>query len=632
MKCPSCRHPAQLNERGAADLPTAFHINNLLEIDQLLKKTQNNNADPAAESKGDPVPNRPSPVPIMCLAHNDKRDIYCETCSELVCFKCSAESHRDHQCDRAERLFPRHKKEIEACLLPVRKRIDEIEQILAEFTSREGEIREQGEAVQKEIDETYQQMMNRLQESREKVSQDVAAALQEKLQLHSAQRAHVETVLVKLKSCLEFVEEELRSQAQFQIQAAKNQLVKHLNQAHSEVKVSELQPVQQPNIAFTTDKSSLSACSKIGDINSKQSFLWPGLFRVDILSRVFRDKEIELFRTSSISLSASRLCCQLTPVQGRVSKPVECPVTDVGEGWFRVLILSNTAGLHQLRVLIDGVDIYGSPFSVQVVDWNRQSLMSFAKGLSLPYGVAVTDDGQHVVVAESGASRVTLYSISWMVTKKVFTYNSEPGVVFPADVAVSDDRHIFVVDSSGKLGKFTFSLAHKASIHINCYGVAIHPLGDKVFCIDRTEHNVTVLNTDLTHSYSFGSKELFSNPCGIAIDTSGMVYVVDSIKGAVFKFTPEGEHLATIGSQGEEPHQFGQPNSICIDSNEIVYVTDIGKHQVMMFTTAGKFLAKFGRSGKQLSPRGIAVDKAGNVYVCDYGNDEVLVSKPLSHS
>ena len=40
VQCPSCRHPTQLSERGAAALPTAFHINNLLEIDQLLKKTR----------------------------------------------------------------------------------------------------------------------------------------------------------------------------------------------------------------------------------------------------------------------------------------------------------------------------------------------------------------------------------------------------------------------------------------------------------------------------------------------------------------------------------------------------------------------------------------------------------------
>ena len=48
-----------------------------------------------------------------------------------------------------------------------------------------------------------------------------------------------------------------------------------------------------------------------------------------------------------------------------------------------------------------------------------------------------------------------------------------------------------------------------------------------------------------------------------------------------------------------------------------------------MFTTEGEYLGKFGRSEKQvLNLRGVAVDKTGNVYVCDVDCGEVLVSRP----
>ena len=142
----------------------------------------------------------------------------------------------------------------------------------------------------------------------------------------------------------------------------------------------------------------------------------------------------------------------------------------------------------------------------------------------------------------------------------------------------------------------------------------------------------TVLNADLTIFHSFGGKELFTKPHGIAIDTKGMVYVTDRDKGVVLKFTPEGEHLATIGSNGELHYQFSEPRGICIDSNDIMYVTDVAKHQVMMFTTEGDFFGNFGcaHSGKpMLEPRGIAVDKNSNVYVCDCEGREVLVSRPV---
>ena len=140
--------------------------------------------------------------------------------------------------------------------------------------------------------------------------------------------------------------------------------------------------------------------------------------------------------------------------------------------------------------------------------------------------------------------------------------------------------------------------------------------------------NIQVFNDDLTPSYSFSSGyDNYDGPLvHIAVDTKGMVYVTNPHKGHILKFTAEGERLATIGSKGREPHQFAWPLGICIDSNDIMYVTDNNKNKVFMFTTEGEFL---GCIDDTPNPNGIAVDKIGNMYVCDVRNGQVLVSKPL---
>ena len=393
VRCPSCRQATQLGEKGAAAFPTAFIINNLLQIHETLK------------TSGGQVP--------LCQVHKNKpMDFYCETCEEHICVKCSTKSHHGHQYGHAEDLFPKHKQQIEATLISLKKQIDMVDGRMGLFEIMEGEMREQGEAVQKRIDDTYQQLIDRLQESRRKVSQEAHAALQEKLQLHSSQKANVKTILVQLESFKKFVDKELESRSQYQIQAARRQLVDRINNTHSEVKVGELQPAQEPNTTFTADKNTLSACGHIGDVTSKQSFSWPDLFSVDLPPRVFVDKQAKALVSLPMSLSASRLCClltpihieateSLTPIHSEATKPsVECPVIGIGEGQYKVMVQSSTAGLHQLRVLVDEVDIYGSPFTVHVVEWKRQNLVTFADGLDNPVGIAVTADGQYVMVAE----------------------------------------------------------------------------------------------------------------------------------------------------------------------------------------------------------------------------------------
>ena len=609
VRCPSCRQATQMSEKGAAALPSAFHINNLLEIDQLLKAQASH-----SESQYH-----------MCHTHNGRpKDIYCDTCDVLVCLKCIGESHSNHKYDHAEYLFTKHIQEIEECLKPVKKRIDKVEQTLACFDTREEEITKQGEDVLKEIDEFYQQLIIELQKSQRLVSQEVLAAVQEKLQLHSVQRGNVEVVLVQLKSCYDFVKEQLRSQSMYQIQMAKKQLVEHISSAHSEVIVSDLGPVQEPNITFSPNEITLSACSHIGDVKSKLSFL-PDFFSADLPSRMFTDRQEKVLLMTPISLSASRMSCQLNLAQSRSAEPVVCPVTAVGEGQYRISIQSSNVGLHHLTVQVDGLNIHGSPFNIPVTEWKRQSPVRFAKGLDHPSGIAVTDSGQYVVVAEWSGHRVTVLSKAGKVVKRFGSCGNGPGKFLnPWGVAVSADKHILVANRFDMLQKFSFSSTYEASADVKCCSVAIHPNG----MIFATTHEVVVLNDDLTTSRSFGDK-LFDFPCDIAIDTKGILYVTDTKKAAVLKFTPEGEHLATIGSKGEQPHQFLCPLGITIDKNDIMYVADPKKHQVMMFTTEGEFIGNLVHPGSTIfNVCGVAVSKTGNLYICD-ADGEVLVSKPL---
>ena len=517
---------------------------------------------------------------------------------------------------------------------PAKNRIDEVEQALALFDAREREMRELNEAVQKDIDDACQALMSKLEESRMRLSQEASASLQEKMKLHLSQKANVETVLAKMKSCKLKEEEESLSQAKlakadefkYEMQADMKQL--SITDTHSEqVKVSELQPTQELNIMFMLDKN---ACVQIGKISSKLS----SSLSVDLPTRILVSRKTIVAIKGPISLEPSRLSCKLnTPGESWLST---CPVTSVGEGQFRVMIRSSTAGLHQLRVLVDEVDIYGSPFSVHVVEWRKENSVHYFASLGNPWDVAVTDDGQYVVVTEFTSNCVTVLSKGYWYESQIVRNFSDSGgrLIRPKSLAVSADcKNIFVATET-RIEKYCLlSSVHQGSHTIDCAGLALHPVSGKLYCIDRAKRNIVVLNDDLTPSHVLNVKMASSVILAyrdLAIDSKGMLYIVSS-SYVVLKFTPEGEYYATIGSAGDQAYQFVDPRYICIDSNDIMYVTDIHKCCVMMFTTEGEYLenlcAYYDRiSVPKCELHGVSVDKTGNVFVCN-SNKQVLYFK-----
>ncbi|HEX5707368.1 MAG TPA: PxKF domain-containing protein [Pyrinomonadaceae bacterium] len=103
----------------------------------------------------------------------------------------------------------------------------------------------------------------------------------------------------------------------------------------------------------------------------------------------------------------------------------------------------------------------------------------------------------------------------------------------------------------------------------------------------------------------------FITPRGIAVDSSGNVYVPDQ-NTRVQKFDSSGNLISQFGIPGDVPGGFVTPNKVATDSAGNVYVTDNFNNRVSKFSSSGTFLLTWtGGSG------GIAIDSSNNVYVTD---------------
>src|SRR5262249_39236069 len=103
----------------------------------------------------------------------------------------------------------------------------------------------------------------------------------------------------------------------------------------------------------------------------------------------------------------------------------------------------------------------------------------------------------------------------------------------------------------------------------------------------------------------------FQNPSGIAVDSLGGAYVIDSSAYRVQKFDSSGTFVMKWGSQGFGNGQFTWLTGIAADASGNIYVADLDASRIQKFTSSGAFLTSWHVS----QPAGsVATGPMGDVY------------------
>jgi DNA-binding beta-propeller fold protein YncE len=153
-------------------------------------------------------------------------------------------------------------------------------------------------------------------------------------------------------------------------------------------------------------------------------------------------------------------------------------------------------------------------------------------------------------------------------------------------------------------------------------------------------------NGNLVKAFGAG---MIQFPHGIHVDRDGNVWVTDApfssragnrdtTKGhQVFKFSPDGELLLTLGRPGgaREPNHFWQPNDIVTAPNGDIYVSEghsdapTANARILRFTKDGKFRDAWGKRGsgvgELLQPHALAFDSRGRLFVGDRSNNRIVI-------
>lgn len=165
--------------------------------------------------------------------------------------------------------------------------------------------------------------------------------------------------------------------------------------------------------------------------------------------------------------------------------------------------------------------------------------------------------------------------------------------------------------------------------------VAAFDAEDQLYIADLTDR-IQVFDREGTYLRGWRMPGLnVDGPSGLTVDRWGRVLVADTHFYRVMVYDRQGRLQMQIGDgiQGTEPGRFGYPTDVVVDRAGNFYVAEYGENdRIQVFSPEGRWLRQWGGHGYEpgefLRPRALAIDGNDRIYVADSCNHRIQVFDP----
>jgi sugar lactone lactonase YvrE len=261
--------------------------------------------------------------------------------------------------------------------------------------------------------------------------------------------------------------------------------------------------------------------------------------------------------------------------------------------------------------------------------YNGDGIAATSAELNNPDAVAVDLSG-NIYIADSGNNRIRMIAPNGIISTVAGTgasgYGGDGGAATsailnqPSGVAVDSSGNLYLSDTANQIvrmvsgGVITTVAGIQGTPGTNCCNLPA----------TATELNI---------------------PQGLAVDSSGNIYVADFGDSTIREFTVGG-NMTTIAGTGTTGYngdgiaaiaaELNQPTAVAVDMYGNVYVADEDNNRIREFSPGGPISTVAGNgtqgyngtnmpaTGTELYvPSGVFVDSNGNIFIADFGNNLV---------
>ena len=663
LLCPQCRAPVDIPpQKGLSALQTAFHINSLIEIYDLIQIKSKSpsataapvctcaNCGPESEARyfcpqcsgflcedcrvihgkwpkySQHTPSTisgegsPKNGELSCTRHPSQPPIYyCQRCASLVCSECLDESadrcsHAEEHVVSVTEAMHQSKDAILSTLEPVRRHLGSIEGVIERIRAKKRHVAEQATNVVSCIDTDFCSLRRALEQRQTALKEAAEREEEGKLVGLKSQEDRAEAARVQLSDYLEGINNCLQKGGSLQVIKMKQVVRERVSVIMQEFQDLPLSPVEEANLHYFSCRDLSTSLPSHGVVYS--SSVAAADFSMALKSRHWAtactESSVAVVHLghSRLGDSYSQLDLSLTSEDNTNTIVMRRREFYLSNKQVAIYYIPISKGKKKLHVTLFGSEISGSPVDLTVMAPLRFT-GTFVHGvgeLKRPWGVAVTRTGQLVIIDNNGWAGVHVFEANGTKVRSfVRVALVTPELLLPKQVC-SEPR-----------------------------GVAISKDG-KILLVDGKRHRVQCLSFDGTLISVVGShgKEplQFNDPVGITVAPCGEVLVCDRRNHRIQVLGPtDFGFVRQIGKfDGDRPESLYLPWDIACDSEGLVYVADCGHCCVKVFTMEGRFVKKIGSEGigrgqfKHLSS--VAIDCNDYLYALDTMRACVSVFNP----
>jgi len=280
------------------------------------------------------------------------------------------------------------------------------------------------------------------------------------------------------------------------------------------------------------------------------------------------------------------------------------------------LFVGATAGIAYTQNPVTPVNSAPNPYQT-VENWAK---MPEGRTWGSTSAVDIDIDGKSIWVAERCGANSCLNSpnvdviLKFDETGKLVKSFGAGMMIFPHGIHVDREGNIWVTDGQDNFPR----PARGAAAGTTPGPPPAKPIGHQVFKFSPDGKLLMTLGKPGGNRPDGPSEpSSFYQPNDVVVAANGDVFVAEGHGGAnsrIVKFTKDGKFIKEIGKKGTARGEFDQPHALALDSRGRLFVGDRSNNRIQILDQEGNVLDEWLQFSR---PSGIYIDKQDNIYVAD---------------